>query len=186
LTRPESSANHSFRRRLDPADLSDNRDMPDIPSKADPPEDSRPNTHCFVCGPDNAFGLHLSFRIENDHCHTEFIPDERHQGYDGWLHGGILGAVLDDVMANWFYLRGIKAVTGRMEIRYRSPVPIGMRLEAESWLAERRGRMGKLNCKAVNDSGKVIAEGTGTYLLDEGSGNPAAKTQGGETREGKS
>ena len=64
----------------------------------------------------------------------EHVGDERHQGYDGWLHGGILGAILDDVMANWYFLRGVKAVTGRMEVRYRSPVPIGESLRFESWL----------------------------------------------------
>ena len=147
--------------------MPDIRDMPDSPSKSKPPQDSRPNSHCFVCGPDNAIGLRLSFRLEDDFCRTQFVPDDRHQGYDGWLHGGILSAVLDDVMANWFYLRGVKAVTGRMEVRFRAPVPIGTRLEAEAWLAERRGRMGRLQSRVVGESGEVVAEGTGTYLLDE-------------------
>lgn len=144
--------------------------MPESPSKTGPAETPRPNSHCFVCGPDNDIGLHLSFQLEGDICRTRFTPDRRHQGYDGWLHGGILGAVLDDVMANWFYLRGVKAVTGRLEIRYRSPVPIGARVEVESRLIERRGRIGRLACRAVNEAGEVVAEGTGTYLIAERTG----------------
>ncbi len=147
--------------------------MPDSPIKPQSSSDSKPNTHCFVCGPDNAIGLRLSFQLEGDFCRTEFVPDVRHQGYDGWLHGGILAAVLDDVMANWFYMRGIKAVTGKMEIRYRAPVPIGSHLKAESWLTERRGGLGMLRCKAVNGSGDVLAEATGTYrIMESNKGSP--------------
>ncbi|MFQ5912953.1 MAG: PaaI family thioesterase [Nitrospinota bacterium] len=141
--------------------------MAESPSETVPSRDCRPNSHCFVCGLNNAIGLHLSFQLEENVCRTQFVPDDRHQGYDGWLHGGILGAVLDDVMANWFYLRGMKAVTGKMEVRYRAPVPIGVNLEAESWVVERRGRIARLQCKAVKDSGEVVAEATGTYLLVE-------------------
>ena len=152
--------------------------MPESPVEPGRPESpARPNTHCFVCGPRNAFGLRLTFRLEEEEniCRTTFVPDERHQGYDGWLHGGILGAVLDDVMANWYFLRGVKAVTGRMEVRYRSPVPIGDSLEFESWLADRKGPVARLQCKATNQSGEVVAEASGAYRIVEDGDGPAAE-----------
>ena len=135
----------------------------------------RPNTHCFVCGPHNAFGLRLTFRLEEDEkiCRAAFVPDERHQGYDGWLHGGILGAILDDVMANWYFLRGVKAVTGRMEVRYRSPVPIGESLRFESWLVDRKGPLARLQSKAMMSSGEVAAEASGAYRIVEDGGRSA-------------
>ena len=40
------------------------------------------------------------------------------------LHGGILYSLLDDVMANWSFLRGQRAHTARCEIRYRDVVPM--------------------------------------------------------------
>lgn len=126
---------------------------------------TRPNSHCFVCGPNNAVGLRLTFRLEDDFCRSTFTPDEHCQGYDGWLHGGIMGAVLDDVMANWFFLRGDKAITGRIEIRYRSPVPIGQELSLESWLLGRKGGVARLECKAASVSGEILAEASGTYRL---------------------
>lgn len=126
---------------------------------------TRLNTHCFVCGPNNALGLRLTFCLEDDFCRTVFTPDEHHQGYDGWLHGGIMSAVLDDVMANWFFLRGLKAVTGKMEVRYRSPAPIGQELSFESWLLHRKGSVARLQCKAADASGEVLAEASGTYRL---------------------
>ena len=78
---------------------------------------------CFVCAPDNPIGLHLTFRLEDGACVSQFTPGENHQGYPGVIHGGMIYSALDDVMANWLYLRGARAYTARCEIRYRSPRP---------------------------------------------------------------
>ncbi|MCY3609929.1 MAG: hypothetical protein OXH51_00120, partial [Gemmatimonadetes bacterium] len=43
---------------------------------------------CFVCGPENPIGLHLTFRLEGGACVSEFTPGENHQGYPGVIHGG--------------------------------------------------------------------------------------------------
>ena len=45
---------------------------------------------CFVCGPSNSIGLKLVFRMDDDVCRSEFIPDTMHCGYDGVTHGGII------------------------------------------------------------------------------------------------
>ena len=84
---------------------------------------------CFVCGPDNPIGLHLTFRLEDGVCVSEFTPGENHQGYPGVIHGGMLYSALDDVMANWLYLRGARAYTAKCEIRYRTPAREGEKLE---------------------------------------------------------
>ena len=57
--------------------------------------------NCFVCGPKNPIGLHLSFTIDDDDiCRSQFTPAENHCGYDSLTHGGIIFSALDDVMAN--------------------------------------------------------------------------------------
>ena len=37
---------------------------------------------CFVCGPGNAQGLNVHFRLEGDLCKAEFTPGAAHVGYD--------------------------------------------------------------------------------------------------------
>ena len=74
----------------------------------------RPAHECFVCGPDNPIGLHLVFRLEDDACVSEFTPGPNHVGYPGVVHGGMIYSALDDVMANWLYLRGARAYTAKM------------------------------------------------------------------------
>ena len=109
--------------------------------------------NCFVCGPENPIGLKLIFSIgDDDICRSTFTPAENHCGYDGVTHGGIIFSALDDVMANWLFLKGFKAFTAKCEVRYRDALPIGtpVRLEPRAtdryrrWLpSPRRSQRGK-------------------------------------------
>ena len=63
------------------------------------------NNNCFVCGPSNPIGLRIKFRIDGDVCRGEFKPGEHHVGYNNITHGGIIFSLLDDVMANWLFLK---------------------------------------------------------------------------------
>jgi acyl-coenzyme A thioesterase PaaI-like protein len=45
------------------------------------------------------------------------------QGYDGILHGGVIGALLDAVMTHLLLHRGIPAMTAEMRVRYTRQVP---------------------------------------------------------------
>ena len=97
--------------------------------------------NCFVCGPTNPIGLHLDFRIEDNICKSEFTPAKDHCGYDDVTHGGIIFSILDDVMANWVYLKGIKAFTAKMDIRYKDALPIGTAVRLEGKCIKQRGRL---------------------------------------------
>ena len=121
---------------------------------------------CFVCGPDNPIGLHLAFRIEDGACRSEFTPGPNHHGYPGVIHGGMVYSALDDVMANWFYLRGIRAYTARCEIRYRDVVREGDRLLLEGRQRSRKRRVVEMEGTAVRASdGRVVATATGTFVM---------------------
>ena len=102
----------------------------------------RPANECFVCGPDNPIGLHLVFRLEDGACVSEFTPGPNHVGYPGVVHGGMIYSALDDVMANWLYLRGARAYTARCEIRYREPAAPGERLLLAGRPTARRRKAG--------------------------------------------
>lgn len=93
---------------------------------------------CFVCGPSNPIGLKIRFHLDDDVCRGEFTPGEDHVGYDDVTHGGILYSALDDVMANWIFLRGARGYTARCEVRYRAPLPVGTpSVSRAAWCARR-------------------------------------------------
>lgn len=121
---------------------------------------------CFVCGPDNPIGLHLTFRLEDGACLSEFTPGENHQGYPGVIHGGMLYSALDDVMANWLYLRGARAYTARCEIRYRQPAREGEKLLLEGRQTGRKRKLVEMEGTARRASdGQVVATTTATFVV---------------------
>ena len=125
---------------------------------------------CFVCGPGNAAGLQVVFRLDDDVCRAEFTPEAQHAGYDGVTHGGILFSLLDDVMANWVFLRGERCFTAKADVRYRQPLPIGTRIRLEGRQTRRRGRLALLEGRAIRvDDGSVVVEASASFMVDAAS-----------------
>ncbi len=121
---------------------------------------------CFVCGPDNPLGLRLRFRMDDEACRAEFTPGAFHCGYERLVHGGIIFSALDDVMANWLFLQGMRGHTARCEIRYREPLEPGDALRLEGRLIRRRGKLAVLSGKAVRESDNtLVAEAEGTFMI---------------------
>jgi acyl-coenzyme A thioesterase PaaI-like protein len=123
---------------------------------------------CFVCGQHNPAGLHLVFRQEDQSIVADFQPREEHQGFPGVLHGGIVAAVLDEVLGRTSLL-GVHpewTMTGRLEIRYRRHVPYGPLLRVRATLETERRRM--LQARGVltlaEDEHTVLAEASGIFL----------------------
>ena len=130
----------------------------------------RPDANrCFVCGPGNPSGLRLRFHVDHgDVCRAEFTPGPDHGGYDNLTHGGIVYSVLDDVMANWLFLKGIRAHTARCAIRYRQPLAIGTRVLLEGRLLRQKGKVAFLQGIARKaDDGSVVAETEASFVIVE-------------------
>ena len=126
-------------------------------------------THCFVCGPHNPIGLKLAFKVEGEHCRGEFTSRDAHVGFDGVTHGGIVFSVLDDAMANWFFLQGARGFTAKAEIRYRAPMPVGATATIECTVVKRKGRLLQLEASAADKaSGTVFAESSASFMLEDG------------------
>lgn len=122
--------------------------------------------HCFVCGPANPIGLKVQFRLDEDVCRAEFTPEAKHMGYANVTHGGIVFSLLDDVMANWLWLRGEHSFTARANIRYRAELPIGTPVLLEGICAKRKGRLAMMEGKVIGlADGLLYAEATGTFML---------------------
>ena len=123
--------------------------------------------NCFVCGPQNPIGLKLSFTIDEDNiCRSQFTPAENHCGYDGVTHGGIVFSALDDVMANWLFLKGFKAFTAKCEVRYRDALPIGTPVRLEGHCLKQRARLTQMRGLLIReDTEDVVAEAEASFML---------------------
>ena len=122
----------------------------------------QPNSrHCFVCGIENPVGLHLKFyETKAGEVTAEITVPEQYQGYPGVVHGGIVASMLDEVTGRaamegdaWRFM-----VTAKLDLRYRSPVPLAQRLFLVGRLVNRRGRLATAHGEIRLSDGKVCAE----------------------------
>jgi acyl-coenzyme A thioesterase PaaI-like protein len=122
---------------------------------------------CFVCGPGNPDGLQLVFRLEDDLCLSEFTPGKNHCGYDGVTHGGLIFSALDDVMANWIFLKGIRAYTAKCEIRYKAPLPTGTAVILIGECLRQKARLVHMKGTMVRaDDSTTVAETEASFMID--------------------
>ena len=127
---------------------------------------------CYACGELNPIGLHLHFQMEaSEWAVATFIAQREHQGYPGFVHGGLVSTLLDEAMGWATYGRGIWALTGKMESRFREPVPIGEPLLVRGHIERDRGRTLDVFSELCGESGRVLAEATA--LLFRATGDQA-------------
>ncbi|MBI2324411.1 MAG: PaaI family thioesterase [Chloroflexi bacterium] len=120
---------------------------------------------CFACGRLNPAGMHLDFDVSRDRAETRYIGTQRHQGYDGTLHGGVVAALLDETMGWAIFHQGIWGVTAKLSVTYRRPVPVGEELRVTGEVVRDRGRAIELRGTVARASdGEVLAEADGLFL----------------------
>ena len=125
------------------------------------------NEWCFACGRLNPCGLKLQFEEEGDTYISHFTGEMQHQGYDGILHGGIISTLLDEIMARYLYAKGMNAVTGRLEVRYNKPTPIGVPLLIKGRITKGKGRLYETEGTIELPDGTVTAQGTAkVFVID--------------------
>jgi acyl-coenzyme A thioesterase PaaI-like protein len=119
---------------------------------------------CWGCG-ENPTGLHLPTPTEAGITEYEatFSFDERHQGGPGIVHGGLVGAALDEacgLLATW---HRFPAVTARIFIRFRRPVPINAPLLVRARVESTRGRRIRIRAD-LSSPDEALAEARGAFL----------------------
>lgn len=128
--------------------------------------EKQPNSRmCFVCGIENPIGLKLAFYTDDEgRCITRFRPRPEHQGYPGQLHGGIISTLLDETMGRVLATQDVWALTGRLEIIFRKPVPLDQELTIVCELARSRSRAYEARGKIQLPDGTTLIEGSGMYI----------------------
>ena len=122
---------------------------------------------CFACSPRNPIGLKLVFEQDGEICRTIFTAGPEHQGWSGVVHGGLVATLLDEVMAQWLWVRGITTMTAEMTTRYSKAMPVGESLTIEGNLVSEKGRLVEMAGKIILPDGTVAARATAKFLKVE-------------------
>lgn len=120
---------------------------------------------CFVCGRDNPIGLHMQFYADADGCvYADYVPRDEQQGYPGVIHGGILTAMLDELIGRTAIASDLWCMTAKLEMRFRKPVPIGEPLRLKGEITKKTGHLLEGRGEIRLSDGSLAVEARGTYL----------------------
>ena len=130
-------------------------------------ETQQDDAYCFACGKENPCGLRLQFSVEGERYIARHTVPAEYQSYSGIVHGGIVSTMLDEAMGGYLYAKGYKAVTARLNIRYREATPIGKPLKIAGWITAQRGKFIDMAAAVSLEDGTVTAEGTAKMAVVE-------------------
>ena len=128
---------------------------------------------CFGCGVANLFGLQLEMEPAGEGGEGvtgRFFLKQDHQGPPGVAHGGVLACALDEAMALCVHGEGQLAVTGRLEVEFRAPAPVGTFVRVDARVERREGRRLELTARAreVGGDRRTLAESRASFVrLDD-------------------
>ena len=123
--------------------------------------------YCIICGLDNPLGLKATFyNLDDDSVASVFTFKKEHQSYPERTHGGMISALLDELMGRtlWIDEPEMYGVTTSLSVTFRHPVPFEQKLKARAYMMYN----GKLGFTAKGEifsmDGKLLAEGECKYL----------------------
>jgi len=124
-----------------------------------------PGNRCFGCGPANTSGLKLEFLLAEDRSVVCLVtvPDA-FEGHPGYLHGGIIATLLDEIMSKSVRARGFTSMTRHIEVDYRRPVPSCAPIRLEGRVVRSEGRKHWTEAKIIDAEGSALARGKGLFI----------------------
>jgi acyl-coenzyme A thioesterase PaaI-like protein len=132
----------------------------------------QPNSKmCFICGLENPVGLHLHiYETEPGVVESEYVAPDHFQGYPGVMHGGIVGAIIDEISGRAHMGSDPSnprfMFTARLEVKYRKNVPVGKPLKIIGRAGKSRARSAEAWAGIYDaETKELLAEGN-TLLID--------------------
>lgn len=124
------------------------------------------NNMCFGCGSANLQGLHMQFTdTRGMTARGEFTPAESHQGWPGYVHGGILMTALDEIIGCVCHINNIFTVTAKIEARLKSMARIGEPLVLTAEIVKKTSRTLEVEARMKRKDGSPVAEASSVQFV---------------------
>lgn len=121
----------------------------------------------FENRPANPFAFNLQYvQTGTDAISTTFSGGSNHEGYTGILHGGVISALLDTVMAHCLLAKSIRAVTGELNVRYLEPIATGTTLKVKAWVEAALPPLYHLRATILVDD-KIVCKGKAKFMQQD-------------------
>jgi len=121
----------------------------------------------MVCGLENSLGLKAAFyELENGELAAIFIPADQHQSYPGILHGGMISAILDEVIGRAFMLQSSDSMgmTIELKVTYLKPVPLNEEMKVFGRITHEDAKIFEGTSEIILAVGKIAARGHAKFM----------------------
>lgn len=119
-------------------------------------------------GKASAIAFPMDTKIVGDRVHgTAFVPLP-FQGPPMRVHGGIVAAIFDVLLAQTQAIGKVMGYTASLEITYKNATPLETELELEAWIEKIDGRK-MFNAGEIRANGKVCATAKGLWIQPKSS-----------------
>ena len=122
---------------------------------------------CVICGDKNKFGMNGRFYdLENGDAVGIMNTKDCQQSYPGRVHGGMIAAVIDELIARAMWVSDPDAwgVTVDISVKYRKPVPTDSEIKAVGRVTKITHRSFEGEAEIYLEDGSLAATGHGKYL----------------------
>lgn len=124
------------------------------------------DSYCFACGEKNPIGLHLTFDFDGEKITAKKILPREFEGYEGAVHGGIISTMLDETMCKFIGAKyNERALTARLEVRYKFPTPIEREVKITAWQENQRKNIITMCAMVETLDGTITAEATAKFAV---------------------
>lgn len=122
---------------------------------------------CYVCGQNHPKGLRIRFLAGSDgQVQAQFHPDDSQTGYDDIVHGGVISALLDELLGWPIVLQtGRMCFTKELTVCFLRPVLAAGTYVASARPGTDRGRYWEADGDLRDDKGKLYARANAKYFL---------------------
>ena len=122
---------------------------------------------CYVCGQNHPRGLRIRFFAGGSgRVHAQFRPDGAQTGYENIVHGGVISALLDELLGWPIFLQtGRMAYTAELTVRFVRPMTADSLYFATARPGVDRGRYWEGEGDIRDENGTVCAKAHGKYFL---------------------
>lgn len=123
--------------------------------------------HCLICGIENQLGLQAHFyEMENNTVVAKFKFKNEHQSYPDRTHGGMISALLDELVGRAIWITDPKmwGVTMTLNVKFRKPAPINEELIGIGRIDSQTSRTFTGSGEIKDKDGNIIAEASAVYM----------------------
>jgi len=129
------------------------------------PDGSGRNHGNAVVGLRNPFAPPLKVqRTEDGTAFAAFHLGAAYEGPPNLVHGGVSALILDQMLGEAAAAGGAPGMTGRLELAYRRPTPLGD-LSAKAWIHEVNGYKTTVRGQILGADGEPTVEAEGLFIL---------------------